>query len=322
MPGHWTKNQPSSKKQRCMTVVDEYVAIVGLGTMGSGIAQLMAQHGIEVMAYDVNPEAFRVGLENIRSGKYGLDAAVAAGKLARDQVESVISRIKTAESLDEALRDATFVVENVPEDLTLKQQVFRELDAKCDRSVILATDTSGLSITAIGAKSRGKERIIGMHFFIPPQVMKLVEVIRGKKTSVEAVSRTKELAKAVGKTPVTVVDSPGFTVARLGLLQFCEACKLVEQGVISIEDTDLAVKLGLGHPMGPFELTDLIGLDTRLKILEGMYETTRDLRWKPPRLLRRVVDAGYLGDRRLKKGSRGGFYDYIKDQTKKVEMAD
>ncbi|MFQ5871182.1 MAG: 3-hydroxyacyl-CoA dehydrogenase family protein [Candidatus Geothermarchaeales archaeon] len=292
-----------------MTV--EEVAVIGFGTMGTGIAQLLAQTGFSVWVVDLDEEILQRGLELVKTGRFGLERAVQRGKLKPAEAEEAIRRMKTTTNLEEAVKRADYVIENVFEDMELKKQVFSQLDSICPPDTILASDTSVMSITEIASAVHRPERVVGMHFFNPAQVMKLVEVIRGVLTSQKTVDLTVELTRRVGKTPILVKDTPGFAAARLGLVQFLEASKILDEGVASVADVDTAMKLGFGHPMGPFELSDLIGLDVRLDILRSIYEATGDPAWKPPWLLRQLVSSGYVGDPKFKKGSRGGYYDYF-----------
>jgi 3-hydroxybutyryl-CoA dehydrogenase len=285
--------------------------IVGFGTMGSAVAQLFAQKGFFVRGYDVSEDALRKGLDGIKTGRFGLDAMVKGNKMSQEESNTVLSRISVTTSLEESLRGTTIVVENVNEDLALKKKVFNKLDELCEEGVILASDTSSLSITSIAAETKHGERVVGMHLFIPPQVMPLVEIINGLATSKDTVDKLAEVARELGKVVIVSKDRPGFVVARLGLRQFVEACAIVEQGIASIRDVDVGAKKGLGHPMGPFELTDLIGLDTRMDILDSMFSETGDPSWKAPALLRQLVQSGYRGNPALKKGSKGGFYEFF-----------
>lgn len=281
------------------------VAVVGFGTMGSGIAQVFAQAGFSVVAVDVSEEVLRRGLENIWSGPFGLKKAVERGRLTEEQAQEAFSRIKTTTSLPEAVKDADLVIEAVFEDLEVKRKVFTEVDSHAPPHAILASNTSTLSITALAAVTRRPERVVGMHFFNPPPVMKLVEVVRGFLTSDETVETVKSLAEKLGKVPVVSRDAPGFIANRVGVASILEAIRLYEQGVASARDIDTAMKLGYNWPMGPLELADFIGLDVLLGIAEILYKEIGSSAYHPPPLLRRLVAAGYLG----RKTGRG-FYTY------------
>lgn len=279
--------------------------------MGSAVAQLLAQRGFFVQVYDINETALTSGIESIKNGRFGLNRAVKSGKLKSSEADEILSRIRAAKNLKESLQGSEIVIENVNEVLGLKKKVFSQLDAICKEDVLLASDTSSLSITSISSGTVHPERIIGMHMFMPPQVMPLVEIVAGLLTSKETVERLSSISIELGKTVIVSKDRPGFIVARIGLREFVEACHIVEQGIASVKDVDIGVKKGLGYPMGPFELTDLIGLDTRLAIIDSMHQETGDPNWKPPALLRQLVESGYRGNPALKLGSKGGFYDFF-----------
>jgi len=287
------------------------VAVIGFGLMGAQIAQLFAQNGLSVTATDTRSEVFQTGLRLIKEGRHGLSAAVARQKLTEEDAKKAYERIKTVGSLKEACADADFVVEAIYEDLDLKKNSFRELDRVCKETAILTSNTSTLSITEIASITARPERVAGMHFFNPPQVMPLIEVVRGLLTSDATIETVKALAKRLGKTPIVAKDSPGFATSRLGVALFLEASRMLEEGVASVRDIDLGMRLGYGHPMGPFELVDLVGLDTRMAVIESLYLSTRDPKWKPPLLLKQLVASGYTGDPKLKANSKGGYYEFF-----------
>ncbi|MCC6047809.1 MAG: 3-hydroxyacyl-CoA dehydrogenase NAD-binding domain-containing protein [Desulfurococcaceae archaeon] len=281
------------------------VAVVGFGTMGTGIAQVFAQSGFEVVAVDVSEEILRRGVETIVSGPFGLRRLVERGRITEEQMREVLSRIRTTTNLAEAVSSADFVIEAVFEDLEVKRRVFRDVDAHAPKHAILASNTSTLSITALAAATSRPDRVVGMHFFNPPQVMKLVEIVRGLQTSDETVEVVKGLAERLGKTPVVCRDVPGFIANRVGIIAILEAIRLYDQGVASARDIDTAMKLGYNWPMGPLELADFIGLDVLLSIAEVLYRETGNPAYHPPTILKRLVAAGYLG----RKSGRG-FYTY------------
>jgi len=281
------------------------VAIVGFGVMGSGIAQVFAQAGFEVSAMDISEEALKRGLETIVNGPFGLKKAVQKGIITEQQMQEILSRIRVSSDLAETVRDADLVIEAVVEDLEVKKKVFREVDALAPPHAILASNTSSLSITALASATKRPEKVAGMHFFNPPQVMKLVEIVRGLRTSDETVDTLKQIAVRIGKKPIVCKDVPGFIANRIGILAILEGIRLYEQGVASAEDIDTAMKLGYNWPMGPLELADFIGLDVLLSIAEALYRETGYLAYKPPTILKRMVEAGFLG-RKTKKG----FYEY------------
>jgi len=281
------------------------VAVIGFGTMGSGIAQVFALAGYEVVARDVTNEFLERGLNLIKNGPFGLNKAVEKGRLKKEDAEAALSRIKTTTDLAEAVKEADIVIEAVFENMDLKKQVFKEADENAPPHAILASNTSTLSITAIAAATKRPQQVVGMHFFNPVPVMRLVEVVKGLATSDEVVEVVKQLATKLGKTPIVCKDVPGFVANRLAFPYLAEAIRLYEMGVASAEDIDTAMKLGYNFPMGPLELIDLIGLDVTLDILETLYKETGQSTFCPPVLLRQMVRAGWLG-RKTKKG----FYTY------------
>lgn len=287
------------------------IAVIGFGMMGRQIAQVFAQNGFEVMATDEKEEMLRAGLEEIEEGPYGIRATVSRGKLSSEEAKKALERVRTTLVLEQACLGADLVVEAVYEDLDLKQRLFQQIDNASQPSTILASNTSTLTIGKIAAKTTRKERILGLHFFNPAQATKLVEVIRADTTSPETLEKTVDIVQKIGKTPVVARDEPGFIANRLGLAFYMEASRLVEDGIANVKDIDTAMKLGYGHPMGPFEIADLVGLDTRLRNLESLFQSTGDPRWVPPKLLRAMVSQGYIGDPSKKKGSRGGYYEFL-----------
>ena len=290
------------------------ITIIGFGLMGSQIAQLFAQNGFSVTAYDVDNSKLKEGLDLIKNGRYGLDSSVEKGRLDPSQARSALDNIKTTTSMDDALTGASLVLEAVVEDLEVKQEVMRKASNLSAADAILATNTSTISISKIssGLPPEVRKRVVGMHFFNPPQVMKLVEVVKTVETSEEIVSRVSKIADSLGKTPIAVFDSPGFVANRIGISVFVEASYLLENGIANVRDIDLAMRLGYGYPIGPFELADIVGLDARLRNLQALWKDTGIERFKPPETLKTLVANGYLGDPKLKKGSKGGYYEYYR----------
>ena len=279
------------------------VGVVGAGTMGNGIAQVLASIGCEVVMRDIDMKFVNRGLDNI--DKF-LSKGVAKGKMTPEKKDEIIGRIKGVTNLEE-FADVDFVIEAVIEDMDLKQQVFGELDKVCRPEVVLATNTSSMSITEIAKAASRPDKVVGMHFFNPVPLMRLVEVIRGYFTSDEAVALTADLAQKMGKETVEVkVDSPGFIVNRLMIPHMIEAVEMYQEGVASKEDIDKAVKLGLNYPMGPFELMDFTGIDI-CKFVADYFakELNKELKWVSPTMLKNQVRSGRLGRK-----TKGGWYDY------------
>jgi 3-hydroxybutyryl-CoA dehydrogenase len=277
------------------------VAVVGAGTMGHGIAQVAAQHGFEVRLYDESSEALgkaKAGIE------LTLDKGMARGVVSREEREETLARISLSDSLEEAVDGCRIVIEAVPEDAEIKRAVFQRLDALLPETTILASNTSALSLTMIGSWTRHRDRVIGLHFFNPPDRMPLVEVVRGLTTGEKAIERARRFCRQLNKETIVVADRPGFATSRLSATIGNEAWYMFMEGVASPEEIDKAVKLALGFPMGPFELGDLIGLDVRLSVLRYLHQTLGE-RYRPCPMLVEYVEAGYLG----RKTGRG-VYEY------------
>lgn len=286
----------------------EYVGIVGFGVMGTQIAQFLAQNGIRVLAIDISEEKLKIGLETIKNGRFGLQKLVEKGKMTKEQVDEILNRIKVSTRYED-LKDVDLVIEAVFEDVDLKRKVLAKVSETVD-DVVIGSNTSSISITKLGSVVKNPESFLGIHFFNPAQIQRLVELVKGLITKDETVLKVKEWLSGLGKVPIVVKDSPGFATTRLGLILGKEAILMLQEGVATPQDIDIATMLGYGFAMGPIETGDLVGLDTRLRIFETMYEMTKDAKWAPPKLLVQLVDAGYLGDPTIKPGSKGGVYEY------------
>ena len=284
------------------------VGIIGAGAMGTGIAQITAQYGYEVLIYDLKDEIIEKSIGRIEKV---LSKLVVKEKIYEKQKEEILERITTTTDLED-MKDVDLVIEAVVENMDVKQDVFSNLDKICKDSTILASNTSTMSITKIATATERQNKFAGLHFFNPAPVMKLVEIIRGYYTDDETVAVLKEFVKSINKEGIEVKkDAPGFVVNRLMLPQFREAYLVYEEGVASLEDIDKAMKLGLNHPMGPFELMDYTGLDIAYDSLVYMYGEFAKPNWSPPPALKRMINANRLG---MKTGK--GWYDYD-DKEKK-----
>ena len=290
------------------------VSVIGFGQMGAQISQVFAEFGYNVLGYDVDDKRLALGLNLIKSGKYGIENSIKKGRVTEEQAQKMIAGIATTSSLEEALSGSEFVLEAAIEDLDTKKRIFEKAGELSSENAVLATNTSTISISKIAqgiSSPEKRKRLAGMHFFNPPQVMKLVEVVRTQDSSEEIIEEIKRISESLGKCPVTVLDYPGFVANRIGISVFAEASSLLEKGIANIRDIDLSMRLGYGYPVGPFELGDIVGLDARLRNMEALYAETNDERFRPPELLRRLVSSGYLGDPRNKPGSKGGYYEYF-----------
>ena len=277
------------------------VAVIGAGIMGRGIAHAAALGGYRTILEDLLPNALRKAETEIRAN---LDKAVELGKVTSTDANAAFARIEFSGSVDQAVREADLVIEAVPEEMESKIEIFTLLDKICRPSTILASNTSSLSITEIASVTYRAKKCVGMHFFNPVHKMKLLEVVRALETDAETLAAVVEVGKRMGKEVVVVKEAPGFITSRINAMIGNEAFYMLQEGIATAEDIDKAVKLGLNHPMGPFELVDLVGLDTRLNILEYLHKTLGE-KFRPCPLLAQYVKAGRLG----RKSGRG-VYEY------------
>jgi 3-hydroxybutyryl-CoA dehydrogenase len=267
------------------------VAVIGAGTMGHGIAQVAASAGFKVILRDINEELIAKGLRAIESN---LSKGVERGKVTDDERAATLSNIGTTTRLEDAA-EAELYVEAVPERLELKRETLRAAESSNTKPFVFATNTSSLSITEIAEGSRNPERVVGMHFFNPVHIMRLVEIVVGRETSADTVEAVRSVVVRMKKEPIVVRDVPGFASSRLGVALGLEAMRMFEEGVASAKDIDTAMELGYNHPMGPLRLTDLVGLDVRLSIAEYLHDRLGAERFRPPGILRRMVAEGRLG---------------------------
>ncbi len=280
------------------------IGVLGAGAMGGGIAQVAAQTGYDVVLSDVDIKFVNKAVERMNAF---WQKSIEKGKMTAEQKDAALKRIKISSGYAD-FSDADMVIEVIIEDLEVKKAAFRELDKACKPDAILATNTSSMSITVLANETKRPAQVIGMHFFNPPALMRLVEIIHGYYTSDETVATATNVAKSMGKTTIEVKkDYPGFVVNRLMLIQYIEAMRLVEEGVASPEDVDIALKLGLNHPMGQFELQDFGGIDIGYHVLNYLYQEHKDPLWNPPQSLKGLMRAGRLGRK-----SGAGWFDYNK----------
>lgn len=288
------------------------IGVLGCGLMGSRIAQVSAAAGYEVWVREVEKGFLDRGLDTVRKS---LSREVGKGKLPKEEMERTLAQLHGTLEMED-LKDCGLIVEAVVEDIALKREMFSALDRLCGPETILATNTSSLTVIEMAAATQRPDRVVGLHFFNPVHVMKLVEVVRTIATSEETFQKTFEFSQSIGKIPVAAKDRSGFIVNLLLVPYLLDAVRALESGVASVEDIDTSMKLGCGYPMGPFTLLDFVGLDTTYRIANIMFEEYRDGKYAPPPLLRKMVLAGYYG---MKSGK--GFYDYAGQKPAVNQMA-
>ncbi|HEY0023797.1 MAG TPA: 3-hydroxyacyl-CoA dehydrogenase family protein [Longimicrobium sp.] len=281
------------------------VAVLGAGTMGNGIAQVCAMAGYAVALSDPQPDALERAVNTIRGN---LEKGVDRGKVSIETRDRALQGLRKARNVADAVGTADLVIEAAPESMDLKTAIFRDLDRLAPAHAVLATNTSSLSVSRIAEATGRPGSVIGLHFFNPVHIMKLLEVVRGRETSQETLDACLAFARRIGKEPIVVTDTPGFASSRLGVVLGLEAMRMVEQGVASPQDIDKAMELGYNHPMGPLKLTDLVGLDVRLGIAEYLHGELGGEQYRPPDLLRRMVAEGKMG-----KKSGQGFYHWTQE---------
>lgn len=277
------------------------IGIVGAGTMGSGIAQVAAEAGYQVVMRDIEEKLVQKGLQLIQQN---MEKAIKKGKKDQEEAQQLLSRLETTVNLEDFM-GVDLVIEAAIENLEIKKEIYKELDQKCDPATILASNTSGLSITEMASATSRPQQVIGMHFFNPVPVMKLVELIKGNDTDEHTFNTAQALVQALGKKPITVNEAPLFVVNRILIPMINEAAFVLMEGVANAEDIDEGMKLGANHPIGPLALADLVGIDVVLFIMENLYEETGDSKYRPCPLVRKLVRANRLGRK-----TGAGFYQY------------
>jgi 3-hydroxybutyryl-CoA dehydrogenase len=290
----------------------ETIGVIGAGTMGHGIAQVAASAGYKVLLRDIDRDSLARGIQAIERN---LAKGIQLAKLTEDDRDSILQHIRGTTHLEETA-NADLIIEAAPEQLELKKEILREVEKHSDKAFIFASNTSSLSITEIAKASEHPQNVVGMHFFNPVHIMRLVEIVVGKATSDDTVEVVRKVSRRLRKEPIIVKDVPGFASSRLGVALGLEAMRMLEQGVASAKDIDTAMELGYNHPMGPLKLTDHVGLDIRLNIAEYLYRELGSETFRPPEVLRRLVEEGKLG-----KKTGEGFYNWKENSSQQSALS-
>lgn len=277
-------------------------AVIGAGTMGHGIAQVAAMSGYDTVLFDIDSDVLEAAIGKVTAN---LDKGVDKGKVSPEVREAALGRLQTGTDLDAAVSGAALIIEAAPERMDLKRKLFADISAACPADAVLATNTSSLSLTEIAASAARPDRVVGMHFFNPPHILRLLELVRAEQTSDETMEIARAAGECMNRKIIEVSDTPGFATSRLGVVLGLEAMRMVEQGVASAADIDTALELGYGHSMGPLRVSDLVGLDIRLAIAEYLYAELGSDQYRPPLILKQLVRAGKTG-----KKSGQGFYTW------------
>jgi 3-hydroxybutyryl-CoA dehydrogenase len=285
------------------------ICVLGAGIMGSGIVEVCARLGYNTTFIEISDDLVKKGTERV---KKSLGRALEKGKITKEEVDKTVAKIKGTKDLKEGAGNADIVIEAIAEDMKLKKDTWKKLDEVCPKQTIFASNTSSLMITDQASATKRPEKFIGMHFFNPAPVMKLIEIVRGALTSDETYKIIYDLSMKMDKVPVSATDGPGFFTTRFICFTIAEIIRMLELGIAGVKEIDTMVKLGFNWPMGPLTLADFVGLDTILHVLDYIYTETGNSAYKPPMLLKKMVTAGFLGPPQQKPGSRGGFYEYFK----------
>ena len=287
------------------------IGIVGSGIMGQGISQVFLRNNYHVMLIDISDEILKNSRENIINGKYGLNKLVEKNIISNDDVKKIMDNLETSVNYED-LKSCDLIIEAAPEIKNLKINILENIEKNCNEETIIASNTAGIMISELSSKVKNKSRVVGMHWFNPAPLMKLIEIVKTSFVSDETINSIIDLSRKLGKEPVIVKDYPGFFTTNFVQSWLFESIRLYEKGIASIEDIDKMVKLGFGFPMGPFELMDIIGIDTVNEIGDYLYSETGEIEKISPSILKEMFYSGYYGNKKIKKNSNGGWYDLKK----------